>query len=163
MCFLKRTYGYVLLQPLIYRHYFICQNAKKRSAKPQISNTLICWDGKKPHIMNETRGWKVLRRIEKSLILLSFLFLVSIATDQKVGGSNPSGRATKSRNRVAVPWFCITSCCSYPRICEANSKRSVAKEWQQMKKLAAQGLRIPQGAPNREAPQNGAFLFGIFL
>ena len=45
----------------------------------------------------------MLRRIEKSLILLSFLLLVSIATDQKVGGSNPSGRATKKDCRSRAP------------------------------------------------------------
>ena len=76
---------------------FRCQNANKAGAKPQISNTLICYDGEEPYIMNIKRGQKALRLIEKSLILLAFLNLVFVATDQKVGGSNPSGRAKHIR------------------------------------------------------------------
>ncbi len=30
-----------------------------------------------------------------------------LATDQKVGGSNPSGRATKTGHRIAMPCFCL--------------------------------------------------------
>ena len=149
---------------LLRRHFFTCQKAKKRDAKPQISNTLIFWGREQPHIMNETRGRKSLRQIKKSLILLDFLLHDYIATDQKVGGSNPSGRATEKESCRAALFFRHSTYYLNPReIAIGNFRRFRSCTPLCIQAAANPGVLNPSGRAKQRSTAKRCFSVWHFL